>query len=79
MRKILKSEDLMEIVTFFIEKGYDSNIEIGIDVGSKSMLRKVNEDFHYKCDKTDADFDPDADEVKVNMGGYVFRYFAREN
>ena len=80
-KKILKAEDLMEISSFLIEKGFDQGITIEIAVDSIDTLKKINDDFFFRFefgtegkDNTEPEI---GDDIIINIGGVKFRYFVK--
>ena len=80
-KRILKGEDLIEIASFLVEKGFDQGITVNISVDDKATLDKVNEDFFYRFasdEKTEGTPPEVGDELLINVSGIKFRYFVKQ-
>lgn len=78
--KILKQNDLQEIASFLIEKGYDqSDITILIDVKTKQMLNRISDDYFYRNAVDKSEEPPtDNEEININIGEVKFKYVYSE-
>jgi len=74
---LLGSNDLEKIAGLLEENGYgDSNLTITINVRSKDILSRINDDFFYRNNVEGTP--PEVDEVNVDVGGVHFKYVVDE-
>lgn len=70
---LLNSDDLEKISDLLEENGYgQSNITIVINVRSKDILSRINEDYFYRNNESGTP--PEVDEVNVTVGNVKFKY-----
>ena len=75
---LLNSNDLEKIASILEENGYgNSNITVVINVRTKGVLSRINEDFFYRNNVDGTP--PDVDEVNVDVGEIHFKYIANED
>lgn len=76
VNRILKGEDLMEIATFLMEKKFDSNIIVEIEVEDEDTLKRINEDYFYRYSNKDREniTTDEIEDICINIAGVRFKY-----
>jgi len=78
---VLNFEDVIDIAQFLVERGLNNNgITISVELESKELLDKINEDFFYRITNGEnyKALDPDITEVNLNIEGIDFKYYIKE-
>ena len=80
MDKILKYDDLMKISNLLAEAGcvYD-NVTLVIDIHTKKMLNRINDDFFFRCSKKEEERVSDVNEINISVNGVKFKYVCPED
>lgn len=75
--QLLKLNDLIKISELLAENNFNNkNITITIDVKTKELLNKINEDIYYRNDVNENNPPiKEVDEIVLNINGTTFKYF----
>ena len=77
--RVLKFDDLVNIARAIDDAGYgEDGITVTMAVPNFAILRRINEDFHYRFE-IEGDIDEDINEINANIGGIGFKYYVDEN
>ena len=73
--KNLNLSDILTIENLMDENNLiGNNVSVLIEISDKAALRKLNEDFYYRLNRSDKETDFDSDEFIVNVCGLRFIY-----
>lgn len=73
--KNLNLSDILTIANLMDENNLiGNNVSVLIEISDKAALRKLNEDFYYRLNRSDKETDFDSDEFIVNVCGLRFIY-----
>lgn len=73
--KNLNLSDILTIANLMDENNLiGNNVSVLIEINDKAALRKLNEDFYYRLNRSDKETDFDSDEFIVNVCGLRFIY-----
>lgn len=77
VKGLLNTEDLEKISNLLEDNGYgQSDITVVINVRSRDILSRINDDFYYR--NNEDGIPPDVDEINVTVGNVKFKYIINE-